>query len=163
MINNKNKIVSKKNLIELLKKLKRRKKKIVITNGCFDILHPGHISYLKKSKQLGDILIVLINTDKSVKTNKGNKRPINNLVFRQRMISELSSVDYVVSFSTKTPENLYKILSPDILTKGKDMINKTIAGAKNVKQNGGKVKLIRYDKKYSTTKIIKKIIKSYQE
>ena len=158
---NSHKIVNKKKLFQLVNYFKKKKKKIVITNGCFDILHPGHISYLEKSKQLGDVLIILINSDNSVKKIKGAKRPINNLSYRRKLLTALNFVDYVCSFSSKTPENLYKSLKPDILTKGKDMIGKVIAGAKDIEKMGGKVKLIKYDKRYSTTKIIKKILNSH--
>ena len=155
------KIISRIELIKTVAKLKKKNKKIVITNGCFDILHPGHISYLKKSKELGDVLIVLINTDKSVKKNKGPKRPINNLAYREIVLSQLESVNYITSFSEKTPEKLYKILSPSILTKGRDALKKKVAGALDVKKNGGVIKFINYDSKYSTTKIIKKISSRY--
>ncbi len=157
---NKQKIVDQKKLFKIVKKLKKANKKIVMTNGCFDIIHPGHVSYLEKSKKLGDVLIVLLNSDKSIKMNKGKNRPINNLYFRQNVLSGLSSVNYLTSFRNKTPGKLYKVMKPNILTKGFDMINKSIAGAEFVKKNGGKVKLIKYDKRFSTTKIIKNMYRN---
>jgi D-beta-D-heptose 7-phosphate kinase/D-beta-D-heptose 1-phosphate adenosyltransferase len=154
---NKQKIVDQKKLFKIVKKLKKENKKIVMTNGCFDIIHPGHVSYLEKSKKLGDVLIVLLNSDKSIKMNKGKNRPINNLYFRQQVLSGLSSVNYLTSFKDKTPKKLYKIMKPNILTKGFDVAKKLIAGADYVKKYGGKVKLIKYDMRFSTTKIIKNI------
>ena len=156
---NKNKVINQKKLFKIVKNLKKLKRKIVITNGCFDILHPGHVSYLEKSKKLGDVLIVLLNSDKSIKKNKGKSRPINNLNFRQNVLSGLSSIDYLTSFKDKTPKKLYKVLKPDILTKGMDMAKTPIAGSEYVKKNGGKIKLIKYDERFSNSKIIKKISK----
>lgn len=154
---NKQKIVDQKKLFKIVKKLKKENKKIVMTNGCFDIIHPGHVSYLEKSKKLGDVLIVLLNSDKSIKMNKGKNRPINNLYFRQQVLAGLSSVNYLTSFKDKTPKELYKIMKPNILTKGFDVAKKSIAGAEYVKKYGGKVKLIKFDIRFSTTKIIKNI------
>ena len=110
----------------LLQKLKNslRSKRIVMTNGCFDIIHSGHIEYLRKSKKYGDVLIVAINSDASVKLNKGRKRPIINLRDRIIILSELRSVDYIITFNSKTPKNLYKIIKPNIITKGQDYFKK---------------------------------------
>ncbi len=146
---------------KLCEKLKNsfRSKKIVMTNGCFDIIHSGHIEYLKKSKKSGDVLIVAINSDSSVKLNKGKNRPIIPLKDRVNIISELTCVDYVVIFNSKTPENLYKKIQPNLITKGQDYSNKSIAGLDHVLKNNGKLKLIPLIKKYSTSKIINKIKK----
>lgn len=146
---------------KLCKKLKNslRSKKIVMTNGCFDIIHSGHIEYLKKSKKSGHVLIVAINSDSSVKLNKGKNRPIIPLKDRVNIISELTCVDYVVTFNSKTPENLYKKIHPNLITKGQDYSKKRIAGLDHVLKNNGKLKLIPLIKKYSTSKIINKIKK----
>jgi rfaE bifunctional protein nucleotidyltransferase chain/domain len=145
----------------LLQKLKNslRSKRIVMTNGCFDIIHSGHIEYLRKSKKYGDVLIVAINSDASVKLNKGRKRPIINLRDRIIILSELRSVDYIITFNSKTPKNLYKIIKPNIITKGQDYFKKKIAGLDHVLNNGGKLRLIALKKNQSTTKIINKIKK----
>ncbi|HCR17272.1 MAG TPA: D-glycero-beta-D-manno-heptose 1-phosphate adenylyltransferase, partial [Candidatus Latescibacteria bacterium] len=134
----------------------KKNKKIVMTNGCFDILHPGHLHLLSKSKILGDYLIVAVNTDVSIKRLKGKGRPINNLMIRMRMLTALKYVDFVVSFDEDTPENLYKNICPDILTKGSDYKNKKIVGEKDVLKNGGKVILINHLNGFSTTKLIHK-------
>ena len=115
-------------------KYKSLNKKIVFTNGCFDILHIGHISYLHKAKKLGDILIVGINSDSSVKLLKGSSRPINSLNDRMKIISSLKPVDYVVSFNDETPDKLIEMIEPDILTKGSDYANKEIAGSGHAKE-----------------------------
>ena len=145
----------------LLQKLKNslRSKRIVMTNGCFDIIHSGHIEYLRKSKKYGDVLIVAINSDASVKLNKGRKRPIINLRDRIIILSELRSVDYIITFNSKTPKNLYKIIKPNIITKAQDYFKKKIAGLDHVLNNGGKLRLIALKKNQSTTKIINKIKK----
>ncbi len=145
----------------LYKKLNNsfKSKKIVMTNGCFDIIHSGHIEYLRKSKKCGDVLIVAINSDLSVKLNKGKNRPIINLKDRVKILSELNCVDYIITFNSKTPENLYKLLKPNVITKGKDYNKKNISGLDYVLRNGGKLKLIPLKKNQSTTKIINKIKK----
>ncbi len=145
----------------LHKKLNKslKSKKIVMTNGCFDIIHSGHIEYLRKSKKYGDVLIVAINSDASVKLNKGKNRPIINLKDRIKILSELNCVDYVITFNSKTPEKLYKLLKPNVITKGKDYFKKNIAGLDYVLKNGGSLKLIPLKKNQSTTRIINKIKK----
>ena len=104
----KNKYVSLNKCINLTKKLKNQKKKIVMTNGCFDIIHSGHVDYLTKSKKLGDILIVAVNSDKSVKELKGRSRPINNLKNRIKVLNAISCVDFIISFNHETPQNMKK-------------------------------------------------------
>ncbi|MBL7196877.1 MAG: D-glycero-beta-D-manno-heptose 1-phosphate adenylyltransferase [Candidatus Omnitrophica bacterium] len=153
-----NKIFSINRLVEIVTFLKKRKKRVVFTNGCFDILHVGHISYLNRAKQLGDILIVAVNSDSSVKSIKGKNKPINKLKDRMKIISGLESINYVCSFSQSTPLNLIKKFSPDILVKGGDWKDKEIVGADFVKSYGGKVVTIPFKKGYSTTRLIKKII-----
>jgi len=155
-----NKIISISKLIKLLSKI-RKERKIVTTNGAFDILHAGHVDSLTRAKKLGDILIVLINTDSSVRQNKGDKRPINNEKIRAEVVASLECVDYVTFFSEKDPRNALSKIKPDIHAKGKDRNMNQIIEKKVVEENGGKVVLLPYKKGYSTTEIIKKIIDAY--
>ena len=138
-------------------KLKQQNKKIVFTNGCFDILHVGHVKYLRKSKNFGDILIVGLNSDSSVKKLKGESRPINNELERAEILDELKCVDYVVIFSEDTPINLIKKIKPDIYTKGGDYTIETLPEAPTVIKNGGSVEFIDFVEGKSTTNIINKI------
>ena len=135
-------------------KLRSKNKKVVFTNGCFDILHLGHKTYLNQSKALGDFLIVAINSDESVKLLKGDDRPINNQELRSKNLMNLKCVDEVVVFSEETPLKLIEFLLPDVLTKGGDYNYKNIVGSNIVEKNGGKVILLPYLKGYSTTTII---------
>lgn len=144
-------------LLTTVESWKSNNLKIVFTNGCFDILHLGHIDYLEKSKQKGDKLIVGLNTDSSIKILKGENRPINNEEFRGRMLAALSFVDAVVLFSDETPLQLIETLKPDILVKGDDYVTETIVGSDFVIKNGGKVETIELVKGYSTTNLIEKI------
>ena len=134
----------------------RNEKKVVFTNGCFDILHAGHITYLEKSKQLGEILIVAVNSNDSVKKLKGAKRPINDIKDRLTLIAALESVDFVVEFDEETPYNVIKQISPDILVKGGDYKNKEVSGQDLVEQ----VVLIDFIENKSSTGIIKKILEN---
>jgi len=132
--------------------------KIVLTNGCFDILHPGHIRYLQQAKELGDRLVVLVNSDESVKRLKGPKRPVNDLQYRMEMLAALECVDWVVSFAGDTPQSEIDQLLPDILAKGGDYTDITsIAGHESVLANGGEVKILSFIEGHSTTSIIKSI------
>jgi D-beta-D-heptose 7-phosphate kinase/D-beta-D-heptose 1-phosphate adenosyltransferase len=146
---------------EIVNSLKAQNKKIVFTNGCFDIVHSGHVDYLKKAKQLGDVLIVGLNSDSSVKSIKGKQRPINNQNDRAVVLGAFYFVDYVVIFDQSTPYELINVIKPDILVKGSDWNNKTIVGSDIVSENGGKVVLIEYLEGKSTTTIIEKILKNY--
>ena len=137
--------------------LKSKGKRIVFTNGCFDILHVGHVSYLEKAKSKGDILIVAVNSDESVRKLKGKLRPIMNAIDRMRLLSALWCVDYVVEFNEETPKNLIKDLCPDVLVKGADWDKSKIVGAKFVESYGGVVETIDYIDGLSTTNIINKI------
>jgi len=134
-------------------------KKIVFTNGCFDILHVGHIRYLSEARSLGDILVVGINSDDSVRNLKGPSRPINSLSDRALLLSELVCVDYVVSFKEQTPLKLIKMIMPDILVKGGDYTLDTIVGSSEVIDAGGKVELLKFHDGYSSTNYIDKIKK----
>ncbi len=146
-------------IIPTIKQWKQEKKKIVFTNGCFDLLHLGHIEYLSKASDLGDKLIIGLNTDSSIKRIKGEERPINDEKTRKNILSALFFVDAVVLFNEDTPENLIKQLIPDILVKGKDYDVKNIVGADFVISNGGKVETIDLVEGYSSTNTIKKIKK----
>ena len=137
---------------------KKQNKLVVFTNGCFDILHAGHVDYLSKAKALGDILIVGLNTDNSVKRLKGINRPITSELERAFVILQLKAVDYVVFFDEDTPYNLISELIPDVLVKGADWNIDEIVGKDIVESNGGKVLSIKFDVDQSTTKIIKRIL-----
>ena len=130
---------------------------LVFTNGCFDILHPGHVVYLSKAKKLGDILVVGLNSDASVRKIKGRGRPINNEKARGVVLSALSCVDYISIFSENTPECLIGKLKPDILVKGGDWKGKQIAGSCIVRAQGGRVVTVPFVKGFSTTSLIKKM------
>jgi len=148
-----------KNVTKAINDDKKDSKKIVFTNGCFDILHVGHIRYLSEAKSLGDILVIGINSDKSVKELKGPSRPINSLSDRALILSELRYVDYVVSFEEQTPLELIKIIMPDILVKGGDYTVETVVGSSEVIHSGGQVKLLQFHNGYSSTNYIDKIKK----
>ncbi|VAV84165.1 ADP-heptose synthase / D-glycero-beta-D-manno-heptose 7-phosphate kinase [hydrothermal vent metagenome] len=145
-------------LKKLLTELSEAKKKVVFTNGCFDILHAGHARYLKKARSLGDILVVGLNSDSSIRKIKGPGRPIVPEKDRAELLSALGAVDYVVIFSGKTPIKLIKAILPDVLVKGADWKNGQIVGEDVVKDRGGKVARIPLAKGRSTTDVIKKII-----
>ena len=141
--------------------LKKKGRRIVFTNGCFDILHYGHVMYLEKAKRSGDCLIVGINSDLSVKKIKGPDRPIVNEFDRARVLAGLQSVDFVVIFNEETPLKLIQALKPDVLIKGYDWKNKGIVGSDFVKSYGGKVLTVKLAKGRSTTNLIKQIAKTY--
>jgi D-beta-D-heptose 7-phosphate kinase / D-beta-D-heptose 1-phosphate adenosyltransferase len=148
-----------KNLQEIsiiAEKLKSKRKKIVFTNGCFDLLHSGHIKYLEEAKSFGDILILGLNSDKSIKILKGENRPINNEIDRAQIIAALESVDYVIVFDEEDPYELIKEIKPNILVKGGDYKNKNVVGEDIV----DKLQIVKFHKNQSTTKLITKIIGS---
>jgi rfaE bifunctional protein nucleotidyltransferase chain/domain len=136
--------------------LRRKRKRIVFTNGCFDVLHAGHAVYLQKAKRLGDFLVVGLNSDKSVRKLKGKGRPINKASDRVTVLSALSSVDAVVTFGEQTPLKLICALKPHVLAKGSDWNMRQIVGAPEVRSWGGSVQRIRFLKGRSTTKLISK-------
>lgn len=152
-------IVSEDELVNLISQAHLRGEKVVMTNGCFDILHAGHCQYLNQARELGDRLIVAVNTDESVQILKGPTRPINSVDNRMAVLSSLGSVDWVVSFSEETPQRLIAKLLPDILVKGGDYKVEDIAGAKEVIANGGEVKILSFKPGCSTTNVINKIKK----
>lgn len=153
-------IVSENELCTEVKKLQKRGKKIVMTNGCFDIMHKGHVSYLKRARALGDRLIVAVNSDRSVSALKGSSRPIVPLEARMEMLAALDCVDFVVAFDEDTPQRLIAKILPDILVKGGDYKVEQIAGHKEVLANGGSVQILPFIDGFSTSKIIDKIKKT---
>ena len=147
-------IQEKSALKEKIINLKSKNKKIVFTNGCFDILHLGHLKYLEQSKKLGDFLIVAITSDESVRALKGSGRPINNFELRSKNLMDLKFVDAVIIFAEQTPKKLIKYLLPDVLTKGGDYAAKDIVGSSVEEKNGGRAIVLPFLKGYSTTNII---------
>lgn len=141
-------------------RLKARGKKIVFTNGCFDILHYGHAKYLQDARDKGDVLIVAVNSDSSVKKIKGKKRPVVNEANRIKLLSALESVGLLTLFRETTPLSVIRKIKPDILVKGADWDKGNIVGGDFVKAYGGKVLTIKLVKGLSTTNIIKKIVKT---
>jgi len=141
--------------------LKTKKKKIVFTNGCFDILHVGHVRYLRKAKNLGDILIVGLNTDHSVKLIKGENRPIVPQKERAEVLSALEFVDYIIFFNEPDPLRLIAALKPDVLVKGADWSKNLIVGREAVENAGGRVVRLPMVPGASSTQVIEKIIKTY--
>jgi len=143
-----------KNLKEILINFKKRKNKVVFTNGCFDIIHLAHVMLLEKAKGMGSKLIVGLNSDNSIKELKGPLRPINNEIARKKVLESIKWVDEVIIFNEPTPERLIKEIKPDILIKGGDYKENEIVGADIVKNNGGKVVIYPYIPCFSTTDII---------
>lgn len=135
----------------------RKNKKIVFTNGCFDLLHVGHIRYLQEAKKLGDLLVVGVNTDKSVQILKGPKRPLQNEADRSEILAALACVDYTVLFGEETPENLIRDVKPDVLVKGGDWAIDKIVGGQFVQSYGGQVRTLQFVDGRSTTKIVEKM------
>lgn len=150
-------IIERKNIKELSEQIKSEGKSIVFTNGCFDILHSGHVFYLQKAKQQGDILILGLNSDASVRRLKGEKRPINSEIDRAIVISELKSVDYVVIFEEDTPQEIISLIVPNKLVKGGDYKKEDVVGKEIVEGNGGEVVIIPFVDGKSTTNIINRI------
>lgn len=152
-----NKIISFYNLQKQVLKWREENKKIVFTNGCFDIIHRGHVDYLSKAKDLGDILIIGLNTDQSVRNIKGNTRPIQDENSRAIILASMQFVDAIVFFSEPTPYTLIKEIQPDILVKGADYKKEDIIGYDIVSQRGGTVETIEFIEGYSTSNIERKI------
>ncbi len=149
-----NKILTADALTKILRR--RGKKRAVFTNGCFDILHAGHVTYLERARNLGDILIVALNTDASTRRLKGTGRPINPLKDRAKVVAALESVTYVVSFGEDTPLKIIQKIKPDILVKGGDYEVKKIVGYDEVIASGGTVRILPFLEGRSTTRIISK-------
>ena len=145
-----------------ISRLKKSGKRIVFTNGCFDLLHYGHVMYLEKAKSLGDVLVVGLNSDASVRRIKGSRRPLINQNDRAKIIAALESVDFVVIFGSDTPLEAIKALKPDLLVKGSDWQNKGIVGAEFIKNYGGRVLTVKLADGRSTSSLIKKILERYR-
>lgn len=150
-------LVRQSELDSLLKKLREENKTIVTTNGCFDILHVGHVRYLEKTKTFADVLIVALNSDKSVKSIKGESRPINKEEDRAEVLSALRCVDYVVLFDEDSPIELLLKIKPDVYTKGADYTIETLPEAKPIMEAGGRIEFISFVEGKSTTSIIDKM------
>jgi len=155
------KIQDLRKLKNLISCLKAQRKKIVFTNGCFDLLHYGHVKYLQDAKKKGDILVVGINSDISVKRIKGKSRPVVNEKDRLRLVAALESVDYIVLFKEDTPLKIIKFIKPDVLIKGADWNKNNIVGRDFVLSYGGRVSTIKFVKGYTTSNLIKKIAKRF--
>lgn len=155
----KSKILNKEELQRALVRYKLFGKRIVFTNGCFDILHRGHVEYLAKAADLGDILIVGLNTDESVRRIKGKQRPIQDQEARALVLAALQCVDHIILFNEDTPYELIKFIKPHILIKGKDYKKEEIVGYDIVKENGGDVITIELTEGYSTSDILDKLTK----
>lgn len=156
-INNSHGVVGQEELKLIVSAMRQSGETIVMTNGCFDILHLGHISYLEQARLFGDRLIVAVNDDRSVCALKGGSRPINPLLARMTLLSALRSVDWVVPFSEPTPQRLISEILPDVLVKGGDYLPEDIAGGGEVIRSGGMVEIIALEPGYSTSMIIAKI------
>jgi D-beta-D-heptose 7-phosphate kinase/D-beta-D-heptose 1-phosphate adenosyltransferase len=147
-------VLNDEQLLLAVNEARQRNKKVVFTNGCFDLLHVGHVTYLQQAKQLGDYLIVAVNDDASITRLKGPGRPINNVEQRMAVLASLGVVDWVVYFSDDTPKRLLKLLQPDILVKGGDYSIDQVVGAEIVFAYGGDVRVLGITKGISTTSII---------
>jgi rfaE bifunctional protein nucleotidyltransferase chain/domain len=157
-----NNIISADEFLKIRKILKEQNKKIVFTNGCFDILHAGHVDYLIKARDMGDVLVVGMNSDSSIQRIKGPKRPVVPEKERAFIIANLKAVDYVIFFYEDTPGELINKIIPDVLVKGADWSIENIVGRDVVVKNGGEVKTIEFVNDTSTTKIIEKVLESYK-
>ena len=156
MLNKSERVLNQNTLEQVVQDYKKQNKKIVFTNGCFDLLHIGHVTYLEEAKKLGDVLVVGINTDASVKKLKGPNRPIQNENDRCSILAALKAVDHTVLFSEETPINLIKTVKPDVLVKGGDWKIEQIVGSDFVMSYGGQVKSLNFVDGKSTTSIIEK-------
>jgi len=156
------KIITLKDLLEKIRLLRKQGKKIVFTNGCFDIMHVGHVRYLSKAKAKGKILVVGLNSDKSVNTIKGGKRPIICEDQRAEVLASLWCVDYIIVFNEPDPLKLIQAIKPDVLVKGADWSEDKIIGADFVKKNGGQVVRVPLVPEISTSSIMHKILEIYR-
>jgi D-beta-D-heptose 7-phosphate kinase/D-beta-D-heptose 1-phosphate adenosyltransferase len=152
-------MVTEVELLPLIDAARERGESIVMTNGCFDVIHPGHVAYLQEARDLGDRLIVAVNDDDSVRKLKGESRPVNTLADRMAVLAGLSSVDWVVPFSEDTPARLIQSVLPDILAKGGDYKPDEIAGSQDVIRNGGEVRILAYRAGHSSSNVIEKLSK----
>ncbi len=153
-------ILRRENIAEFVRNLQKSGKTVVTTNGCFDILHVGHVRYLQKTKSFGDYSVVLLNSDKSVRSIKGPTRPVNTELDRAEVLCALSCVDYVVLFDEDSPRDLLDEIKPDVYTKGADYTMETLPEADIMKKNGTKVEFITFVEGKSTTNTIEKMKQS---
>lgn len=149
-------------LVKIRTSLKKEGKRVVFTNGCFDLLHSGHVHLLRQAKMLGDVLIVAVNDDRSIKTIKGDSRPIFPLTERLEILEAIEYIDYLISFSEETPQKVISALLPDILVKGKDWKKDDVVGRKEVEEAGGAVVLVSLCEGQSTTSILEKISRLFK-
>jgi D-beta-D-heptose 7-phosphate kinase/D-beta-D-heptose 1-phosphate adenosyltransferase len=145
-------------LAEKVGQLQRQGKKVVFTNGVFDLIHPGHVRYLREARQLGDLLIVALNTDDSVKRLKGPERPILPLGERARILAAFEMVDFLTAFKEDTPLELIKVVRPDVLVKGGDYTPDRVVGREFVESYGGICRTVSFTNGYSTTAVVQRII-----
>ncbi len=158
------KLVSLKTFVSKeLPKLRKKRRKIVFTNGCFDIIHAGHVRYLSKARSLGDVLVLGLNSDSSVRSIKGPTRPIVPEGERAEVLSALSCIDYVILFGDPTPLKLIEAIKPDVLAKGADWAARDIVGGDVVKKSGGRVARVTLVKGKSTTNVIKRILELHEK
>ncbi len=155
------KVIGIKEIKGIRQVLKDEEKRVVFTNGCFDIIHRGHIEYLKEAKSFGDVLIIGVNSDVSMQKIKGAERPIIPLEDRLYILSHVTFVDFLIPFDEETPEYVIREVLPDVLVKGGDYTEKEILGADLVKAHGGKVKIVPYIEGKSSSAIIEQIVKRY--
>ncbi len=156
-----NKILDRESLREKMEDLRKTGKKIAFTNGCFDILHVGHVRYLREAKKTGDVLVLALNSDSSVRSIKGEKRPLVPETERAEVLAALEFIDFITIFDELTPLELIKCLKPDVLIKGGDWPEEKVVGRDEVKQWGGKVVIIPEVMGKSTTNVVEKIINIY--
>ena len=156
------KILTLEDLVTRLGKVRKSGQKIVFTNGCFDIMHVGHVRYLADARSKGDLLVVGLNSDASVRIIKGDKRPIVRQNHRAEVLASLGCVDFIVIFDEPDPLKLIQTLKPDVLVKGEDWTEDAIVGAESVKSQGGKIVRISFVEESSTTAIIEKILQRYR-
>jgi len=154
-------VISLAALTRVRSRLHRQGKRVVFTNGTFDIIHRGHVEYLAAARRMGDVLIVGLNSDASIRRIKGPRRPINPVADRAAVLASLASVDYVCVFGADTPYALIRRLVPDILVKGADWKNKGIVGSDVVKGAGGSVRTVRLTPGRSTTNVIERVLQAY--
>jgi D-beta-D-heptose 7-phosphate kinase/D-beta-D-heptose 1-phosphate adenosyltransferase len=150
-------VMSESELASALADLRSAGKRVVMTNGCFDLIHPGHIRYLRQAAALGDVLVVAVNDDDSVRRLKGASRPLNTVSDRMAVLAGLEAIDFVVPFSEDTPERVIEVLAPDVLVKGGDYSIEQIAGHESVLQRGGEVRILDFFAGHSTTGLIERL------
>ncbi len=155
------KIVSRAALARISRRMAREGKRLVLTNGCFDLLHPGHVRLLQRARRLGDALAVAVNSDASVRKLKGPGRPVSGERERMEILSALEAVDYVVLFREETPDRLIRAVRPRVLVKGGDWGRSRIVGRETVEADGGEVRVVPLRRGASTTRIIQRIVQRF--